>query len=278
MRLIRYLAITFAVVSCTPTYAHAATKAAQGAFDVEHRGRYVGDTHNLGVLVEALKKQSLKKNEFETTDEYQARLAAIRLPGNLPLNATIAIKFPTDQIAPFCDNKYNADTREIIMSCEFGSQKLFIDAMHSGGIQAWTVGMASSKDVGTYKGANAFGVSKTIVKRVAYGRGLAFDNFQNATTGERSNYLRRLELTVPEVPTERARWLVGNMGVVFIADLTSPFLVSESRKDAPTLSNPMDFSGQYDFLYVHLRQMWLVDLKSGEVLQRFDNARNVLPD
>jgi hypothetical protein len=105
------------------TLTYAGPKAAPGAFDIEQHGSVIGETHSLGVIIDAIKKQSLKKNDFETSEQYQSRLAAIRLPGDLPLDATIAIKFQTDQIAPFCENKYNADTREITMSCEFGGKR-----------------------------------------------------------------------------------------------------------------------------------------------------------
>lgn len=134
------------------------------------------------------------------------------------------------------------------MSCQFATRKTFFEPVTHRSFMAWTTGMATGRDTGSYIGSNAYGATRRITKRVAYGQGLACKNLETALTGENENFLRKLELFLPDVPVERARALVKNVGVVFIVDLAPPYLTVDEISDSPTLSSPMDFSAKFDYL------------------------------
>lgn len=276
MQKISSLIIAFVVCGCSVNSACAAQKNAPGPFDIERRESVISETHSLDALIESIKKLKLKKDDFETTEQFQSRLAAFRLPGNLPLDATIAIKYKTENISPFCDNKYNADAREITFSCESGPTNIFSDPINGRPLSPWTIGVPNARDTGSYIAKTTWGATIKVTKRVAYGRGLAIDNLIASIPATAANYPRKIKLTLTDISSERARKLIRNIGVVFIADIRSPYFVEYSREDSPSLSDPMEFKGQYDYLFVHVRQMWLVDVKSGEILGRFDDTYKVL--
>ena len=75
--------------------------------------------HNLDALLDAM-TQRIEKDEFETTEQFQTRKAAMKSPGSLPSGSLLAFVFSPD--GPI-DIRYDADARRFIVQPKFEPQR-----------------------------------------------------------------------------------------------------------------------------------------------------------
>jgi hypothetical protein len=241
-------------------------------FDTSEQSAQVTKAHNLQTILSALKRQKIEKDQFETSAAYAERIAGSALVGTVAMDSLLAFKFAPMDAFPFCKTEYNADASEIFIKCGVAGKHFFFLPQEVNHIlKSFTVGIGKSDDKGSYTASNAFGVKKAVTVRHANGTGLAISNLGDVTVGEHENVLRNLELTVPNVPADEARRTLNDVGLLFIVKLAPPFVLKETKAQGPTVSNPVDFTGEYEYLYSNLEELWVINLKSGAVLRRFNS-------
>lgn len=240
-------------------------------FDISKQFVQVEKAHDLQTILTALKRQRLEKDQFETSAAYAERIADVALVGTVAMGSTLAFKYAPLDAFPLCRTEYKADASEIFIKCGLTGKHFFFLPQEGNRIfKSFTVGVAKSTDKSSYTASNAFGVKKNVTVRHAVGTGLAISNLGDITVGEHENILRDLVLTVPNVPADEARRTLNDVGLLFIVKLAAPYLLRETKAQGPTLSSPIDFSGEYEYLYANLEELWVLNLKTGDVLRRFD--------
>jgi hypothetical protein len=245
-------------------------------FDVSASANRLMATHDLRSILSAVKRGKFEKDQFETAAVYEERIRGIGPVGSLKADSLLAFKFSPLDAFPLCQTKYNADAAEMTVDCSVGSKQAFYLPQESKVLRSFTVGVAKATDKRSYVGTNAFGVKTAVTVRKATGYGLAITNLNEVTTGEYADMLRKLTVAVPNITPDTARKIMNDVGFLFVVNMLPPFIVKDSKSQGPTLDSPIDFSGEYEYLHVNLDQLWIVDLKRGDVLQRVDSRGKVI--
>jgi hypothetical protein len=241
-------------------------------FNSEEQSAQVTKVHNLQTILSSLKRQKFEKDQFETSTAYAERMANTTLIENVAIDSLMAFQFAPLDAFPLCRTEYKADTSEIGIRCDLAGRHFFYLPQEGNRIlKSFTVGVAKSTDKSSYVASNAFGVKKSVTIRHAVGTGLAISNLGDITVGEHENVLRNLVLTVQNVPVDEARRNLNDLGLLFVVKLVPPYLLKESKAQGPTVSRPVDFTGEYEYLYSTLEELWVINLKSGAVLRRFNS-------
>lgn len=268
------LLLTLTSINATAEAKHPA-QADQGLtapFDINEQSAQVAKAHDLQTILSALKRQRVEKDQFETSAAYAERIAGATLVGTVAMDSPLAFKYAPLDAFPLCRIEYKADASEIFIKCGVAGKHFFFLPQEGNRIlKSFTVGVAKSTDKSSYTASNAFGVKKNVTVRHATGTGLAISNLGDVTVGEHENVLRNLELTVPNVPADEARRTVNDVGLLFVVKLAPPFVLKETKAQGPTVSSPVDFTGEYEYLYSTLEELWVINLKSGAVLRRFNS-------
>lgn len=233
-------------------------------------------SHNMKSIVAGIKKAKFEQDQYETTAAYNERTSKVFLTGTVKTDSLMAFKFPIDNQGTLCNKTYNADAQEISINCSTGMKGMFFYPKNSKIIELFTFGVVSSIDKSGYIGTNSFGVKKSITVRRAFGQGLAINNFENFSSSAIQNLTRKLSFTIPSISPNNAKKIISDIGLMFIVKLVEPYLLQDSKSEQPTLSDPIDFKGEYQYLNVVVNQIWIVDLKRGIVLQKLDDFKNSL--
>lgn len=238
-------------------------------FDPQENRAQVTLTHDIKATMAALQKARLRKDQFETSAEYAARTENFPLFGTVSAKDTLAFRYRLRDAFVLCNPSYNADTVDLYIDCPLSLKASFYVAADEKFVRGYEVGVAESRDVGSYVGSNAFGVKRKITIRQAVLRGLAIENLERTLT--MSTGLPRLKLQLMDMPPNEAKRVIDDLGLLFVVKLERPFVVSAERRAGPTLDNPVDYQGDLSYLYVQLQELWVLHDSTGEVLRRFDN-------
>lgn len=212
---------------------------------------YLG--HNIAALFSLLQRIAPEKREFESTAAVRQRLEVVDKE-KLYAFAEDAYKWKNN---PECDLHYNADKAAWEVQCN----TLALISIDSG--QTY---------LGTYRGSNAFGVSKTIqkVRRVLY-----WLNNHSKLKKPKSYFLSNdLEFTLPMQPAQ-AKTARDRMRILYICKLFSPenhpgFAYEREFYFEPRIDDPEEVEGIEKNINVRMISMWVYDKFTGEILLKLD--------
>ena len=201
----------------------------------------------------ALAAELKPKGEFETTVEFQKRIAAFQsgtVYGNAKTSALFSFVVDTKSV-------YNANSQTMELSIplidDFISKRVYIR-------------MGDYLNRENYKAENNFG-KITIATKV---RGAMVSiNFLNTkefklrrpNVSEPSNVL---SLRVP-FPIEEAKTQKDKIRALIISSLGQPYISSEHRLNSPTISLPYDTDFREYFVGSKVREIWFFNQNSGEI-------------
>jgi hypothetical protein len=200
--------------------------------------------------------QSLKKDEFESTEAYNARVASlppVSFGKGLTSNDVLAFEGSSVDLS----SSYNAD-----------SQTLFaVDSLVYSGdewkSQRSRVKMAAriQEESGTYVGTNGFGATKDISKAVYKICGLDFrsDQFNSLPT--------KFEIAMPP---EEAKKHKANLAVLYIGKVSidQPSVTMYYFNQKPSFNSPKEMEESGWIFNFQPSEIWLIDKKTGEVLAK----------
>ncbi len=209
--------------------------------------------HDLGSVLEC--GTWPMKDEFETTAQYNARLARL-----VHLPAVLAFPYDLDQ--SLRSLRYDADAARFELTVKKGDLKLrdSVSLSHTKLLER------------TYAGGNAFGAVRTITRIEYRTLGVALPARE---IGYRPPELVGWSFQIP-IPLERARALKDGIRVLVVcepdASLGRALVVENVDTLTPTISTPVDYEDNQYYLSVRWAQVWVYDDRTGEILLKADLA------
>jgi hypothetical protein len=240
--------------------------------------------HDARAICRAIEKTGPKeKAEFETTAQYEARLAGQAkktLYGTLTMSSTFAFVVPTHESPKFVGSmyplnlrtKYDADSETMNVEIGFSSMHPRGDE-YAEGVRSIIWNEVSRTD-GSYLGSNAFGATTRVERTTETTTGLAFDI---ATTplyrgkGSLDKIVSESRRTSFHVSPQRAKLLKDGLRILVIATLIDPYTVNTEEYKDPTLEYPYEETRRYRYLKVAIEDVWIFDLTSGEVFVKLSH-------
>lgn len=205
-------------------------------------------------LVAALRSKSLKKDQYETTKEYNARLEKIKaglLLDEVKIGDALAF---VDAGKGF--SSYDADRGVLRHESRYTSYNLYLGQGHP-----MLVASRDSLNERSYEASNAYGAKVQVSSKreevcVVTFANLPFEGLDRS---------RKFQL---KMAGERARQIEGAIRVAYVGTLMPPYLEQYKDYKRPEISSPQEqFTEGYDLRF-RLRQIWLIDGTSGDVLEK----------
>jgi hypothetical protein len=121
-----------------------------------------------------------------------------------------------------------------------------------------------------YLGTNAYGTTADVTQVIAKSYSLAVENGTWLTLRNLGYAMQGAKVTLPIMfSPEKAKDLAGNIGVLLVGNLQTPWVSRDLSVSTPTLENPSDVSEIRAYLHIDPTEVWLIDIRSGEVLFKF---------
>lgn len=223
--------------------------------------------HDVTAVYAALsaKESTLKKSDFESSNDYTDRLSVLAskpLLHGMTMNDLHAFSVKPGVA-------YDADTKQ--MTVTFRSTESFDDAQtfeYSDSLNLkWSEGSTAA---GSYVGSNAFGVHRTI--RRIYTTRYSVDVDKPAWLIpeyiHKHDYTEDAGFVLPE-DAATASSLTRTLRVLLIGTITRPFATHESSPGEPTVNYPVDNTTVDRSVHVALKAIWLYDVLSGKVIAKY---------
>lgn len=243
-------------------------------------------SHYKGTDIERLysifaKKAPLNKAEFETTAEYEKKIAEA-INGNI-----YAFKIEPD-LGPhgLTISPYDADRQEFLISLEtvYLSDNEFEDYRASLIIKSLNKGSLS------YAGENALGAIRDVThfNSTQYGLALVNERDFGSNGSDDDKYhiksvlrsIRRLSIAI-QIPPDRARKLKGNIGVLLLCRpalyrsddplglIKSNGLILEKDDFVQaTFDNPVSHDYKRKYINVEILAIWIYNTRTGEIISK----------
>lgn len=215
-------------------------------------------------------KNKFKKDEYETTAQYDARLAALAdssLYGKIKLSSLVGYVLPPGAI----ETLYNADTQTLNLFLPLqsdGSAECYVRPERISEYEciAFTL-IEDLKSSSRYVGRNAFGLKKVITKQEFVELGIIFSGLQSLKPPAKKNYDRGYAADL-RVEPNKARTLRSSVRAILIGNFASPYAVAESRHDTPTMAEPLDITTTFLRVALQLKEVCFFDDSTGEILAK----------
>lgn len=252
----------------------------QGLAHAEECNAYVGKTIHpvsIDVTIATVSKLPNAKGEFESTKEYDGRLAKAK--SDMPSKFIVTTLLDEKQI------DYDADNKKLrIKSFAIDSINTTYDGVFGYGTQLYEKLKYSNRDNidlvvstnesknGTYRGKNIFGVDVTVekVKRTtkavferesAYGEDLFFPP-QPSGSASRSNVIAEF----PDIPPNVARKIKGSMKAAIVIVPKPPYFAKGKVSwGEPTIEAPIDIDEALEVVVADI-QCVLITNQDGKVI------------
>ena len=205
---------------------------------------YPGDA--IEAVVASLKTGA--KGEFETTTQYNSRVASIRP------NRTYSFWLDREIV-----RRYDADRQILKISVPTGC--VYVGDNADCNVASLAVKFVESKDA-QYVGTNAFGASTVVssVRRNTY-----------------ALFLKRSTLSVDfdlSMQPEQARATKTDVDVLVTVgpgtETAWPFVIEGSSSSSATLASPLDSHEAYQYITLPLVTAWLASRASGQIFAKYD--------
>lgn len=211
--------------------------------------RYTG--HNPVAVYAKAKNGLVAKSEFETNDEYAARVKSATESLGLYAFARLNNSDNIDEYAEEINYDAEAEAFTITIPLYSESNMVVFDTRYSEG-------------KGSYIGQNAFGAKVRVSKRDATIYYVSFST--------NLDEFSKISLKVP-MPRDKAKQLKDSIKVLYIG---SPIQVKRDTGHwTPEVKDPYDTNATFYTLEMQLKQIWIYNFMTGQVLYKEDNIKRV---
>lgn len=232
------------------------------------------------------KSASLRKGEFESTEDFNKK-AALTVSDDI-YAFKIQEKLGRGSLSV---SSYDADKQQfqIVLETEAVDQFVFKD------YRASLIVKTVNEQLESYIGSNAYGAMREVTRYTATQYGLAlvnevdFGKNRYSLTSKKSilDGIRDISLVI-EIPPEKAKTLKNNVGVLLLIkpalnkSRVNPLnvnqgndLIFESSKYLPaTIDAPSSHSYNRKFINAEIIEIWIYDIKKGEVILKRKSREN----
>jgi hypothetical protein len=230
------------------------------------------------------RKAPLKKGEFETTHEYEEKVASA------VTNSVYAFRLgnDNDMFSPDAStiHPYDADTQRL----QIDLSTTHLNEYHVGDDRAAFIIKTVSQDSGAYVGSNVFGASRLVKSYSVSQYGIAlvnqsefgFSRYSDTDNDSPLSSERRLHIQIV-VPPERARKLKNNIGILILckptlykSDITKEFkngndlIFEDFSYEGATIYSPISVIYYKSFINVDVLAIWVYEITTGNVLYKYD--------
>ncbi len=193
------------------------------------------------------------KGEFETTEEYEARVARWKLSpilGQITPSDTLAFEI-LDVLAPDALSlKYDADSEELTAKIKFETHDF------NDGKTRWLETYYRSKNLGSHMGVTRMGVKFKVTSHVGTSIGIGVkEQIEPISISRKFSRDEALKLKLLT-------------RVYAIVSLDEPYKVDDSTSSSASLDNPNEWYTKYLGLYVNLKAIILVNIETGEIIAK----------
>lgn len=254
---------------------------ASGAASADQCNAFVGqkpDILSFDAIAKSLPKDLGPKGEYETTDQYEARLSAT----SAKAADTLVMDRPVNRQTFPDPLRYDADGGVLLIrssAFDWGTTNWSIRLILAGHrhlsatLDSWNVATVISRPdrvTGSYEASNAFGMSKTVHK-VTRSNDSIF--IRAGTRDDHAMFSAGEDLVLGSVPMtpEVAKVAKSRIRFALVVKPKWPFLISGSDQlGAPTLSDPRKVTENYRIMFADVSCGLVLD--GGEVLAAFPAA------
>lgn len=210
-------------------------------------------------IVKGLQSLNIKKDEFETKQEFEDRLMN---DGLKKLSGSITAADPMIFVynKSLSDFKYDPESQAFKGRSYFGK-----DGMLKEGYELFDAAplVILSNSRKSYIGVNGFGASTKVEESSTKVCGVIFKQAKKKTIYGPL----KIEYNIP-MASEKARELKDSLKIAFVGALSIPYLGRYVSFSKPTVSSPYDISITGDAIVIRLEEVWVFDEKTGEIFAR----------
>ena len=223
--------------------------------------------HNLKLIFDAWDDSVPQKSEFETTEQYKSRIAAIHrtLPWGMERGSDLAFVFDPDNVTFL----YDADTAKFRVGSYIRSERNSHNVDDTLLSPEWTTHSTHRN----YTAHNSFGASVDVTETDVTGYGLSIDRAK--WPGWHDGWVEpKQSLLSFSVPLDKAADLKPRLRLAVIGniDQSRPWAVYRDYKE-PTMDSPVDGATVFNYLRLVPKQLLVYDYETGDVLLHFDIAQ-----
>lgn len=211
------------------------------------------------IVYKALAGLQSPKSEFETTAEYQQRLATIlhqEIEPGVTLQSPLPFLLNQDSVlgssSLVARLHYDADSEYLTINIS----PTIIEKM------SVLILKIETGDLGHYTGQNAYGATAEVSRMHAEGYGITFD---------RNTWLTRSDIRV-SIPRDQARMIYPHLRLVLLCKAIPPYATTRFEHLDPTLDSPIDAGTNENLVAVEPIELRLYDDRTGQVFAALSEA------
>jgi hypothetical protein len=223
--------------------------------------------HDLKLIYAAVKKKAdaLHKQEFETTKEYDKRVASLAAE---PVYGTITAGSTLGFVFKLSNNEVQYDADNKILSIKkyaflVRRPRVPHESIFEPGVGSFEWAKTDIVE-SNYVGQNAMGAKVDVTSRSYKTYHLGFD--LEPLTGDKKN--RDFNIQIPGIGADSARAIKPFLAVLVICDLSNVKVLQGRDYSGATLDIPLARYEDKFYLLTRIAQVWIFDQKTGKVFSK----------
>ena len=212
------------------------------------------------------KRNSAKKDEFETTVQYQKRVVA---EATAPLFGSVTqdsklVFFVSPDLQPRWSSmgKYDADSQIFTMVVNL---MMYFKQDTNGPLENITFNVKRESHSNLTTGQNAYGAQVEITEKFTKDYSLVIRNLSDFET--KKGTLRFIESQIRISPAE-AKALKNNILALLVVKPVVPYTSNYAWDIAATFKSPVRSVDNFYYVETHLLEIWFINKETGEVLAK----------
>ena len=215
------------------------------------------------------RSKASQKGEFETTPDYEIRLAKLKQQpylGSLHLGSQLGFLLPV--VAH--EAQYDADAKLLKVAIPLahdGRSRCENGWSSTDGINCRMLTLIDTSDSSTYVGQNGFGAKLLVVKYEGTRIGLDFETQQTLARQERIGTAYAMNFLIDRVEAIKMK---ANLRILILGRLSNMNFTEDYSKTKPTFDRPVEINTLELRLHLIIREVWFINGITGDIYGRLN--------